>query len=78
MFKQIHIFFTAPLCSNQRCTLLNTVNDFDSCLTNIYNSVFTHIFLFGKASLDISANTLMRNAAMNYIISTNRYEESLF
>ena len=36
-----------------------------------------HILLFSKASLDISANTLILNATMNYI-STNRLEKSLF
>ena len=38
----------------------------------------TDILLFGKASLDITANTLILNASMNYIISTNRFEVSLF
>ena len=36
-----------------------------------------HILLFSKASLDISANTLILNATMNYI-STKRLEKSLF
>ena len=38
----------------------------------------TDIILFGKASLDIIANTLTLKASMNYIISTNRFEVSLF
>ena len=78
MLKQIRIFFLyCPLLTNQRCTLLSAVNDIDSSLTNTNDSILTHIFLFGKASLDISANTLTLNATMNYI-STNRFEESLF
>ena len=80
MLKQIHIFFfTAP------CLLIKDVpswaqllNDSDSFLTNTNGSILTHILLFGKASLDISANTLMLNATMKYIISTNRFQESLF
>ena len=59
---------------NQRRTLLSAVNDIDSSLTNTNDSILTHILLFRKASLDISANTLILNVTMNYIISTNRFE----
>ena len=65
-------FLYCALFSNQRCTLLSTVNDIDSPLA------LTHVHLFGKASLDITANTLILNGSMNYIISTNRFEVSLF
>ena len=34
-------------------------------------NLISHILLFGKTALDISANTLTLNAAMNDIISTN-------
>ena len=73
-----HFFLYCLLFSDQRCTLLNTVNDIDSSLSNTNDTILTHILLFGKASLDISANTLILNATMNYIISTNRSEVSLF
>ena len=65
------------LCSNQRCTLLSTVNDIDSSLTNTNDLILTHVLLFRKAFFDISPNNLKLNATMNYIISTNRFEESL-
>ena len=73
-----HFFLYCPLFTNQRRTLLSTVKDIDSSLTNTNDSILTHILLFGKASLDTSASTLLLNATMNYIISTNRFEESLF
>ena len=72
-----HFYLYCPLLTNRRCTLLSTVNDIDSSLTNTNDSMLTHILLFGKASLDISANTLILNATMNYIISKNRFEEIL-
>ena len=60
MLKQIRIFFLyCPLFSNQRCTLLSAVNDTASSLTNTYDTMLIHILLFGKASQDISANTLI-------------------
>ena len=53
---------------------MSAVNDIDSSLTNTNDSILTHILLSGKAFLDVSANTLILNATMNYIISTNRFE----
>ena len=58
-------------------TVLNTVNDIDSSLTNTYDSTLTHILLFGKASLDVSANIIILNVTMSYIISTSKFDESL-
>ena len=79
MLKQILIFFFyCPLFSNQRCTLLSRVNDISNSLANTNDSILTNILLFGKVSLDISANTVTLNAIMNYIISKNRFEVSLF
>ena len=72
-----HFFLYCPFSSNQRCTLLTIVNDIYSSLANTNVTLFTHILLFDKASLDISANTLIRNATINYIISKNRFEKSL-
>ena len=73
-----NFFLYCPLFTNQRYTLLSTVNDIDSSLTNANDVILTHVLLFGKGSLDISGNSLILNATMNYIISTNIFEESLF
>ena len=73
-----HFFLYYTLFTNQRPTILSAVKDIDSSLTNTNDSMLTHILLFGKTSLDTSANTLLLNAKMNYIISTNRFKESLF
>ena len=73
-----HFFLYCLLFSNSRCTLLSTVNDIDSSLTNTIDTILTRILLFGKDSLDTLANTLILNATLNYIISTNRFEVSLF
>ena len=73
-----HFFLYCPLFSNERSILLSTVNDIDSSLTNTNDPILTHILLFGKASLDITANILILNATMHNIISTNRFEEGTF
>ena len=74
----MNFFLYCHLLTNERRTLLSTVKDIDSSLKNTNDSKLTHNLLFGKASLDTSASTLLLNATMNYIISTNRFEESLF
>ena len=76
--KKYTFFLYCSLFTNQRCTLLSTDNDIDSSLTNTNDWILTHILLFGKASLDMSAKTLIFNPTMNYTISTNRFEESVF
>ena len=73
-----HFFLYCHLFTNQRHTLLSTVNDVDSSLINTKDSILTHILPFGKTSLDTTANTFSLNATINYIISTNRFEESIF
>ena len=73
-----HFFLYCPLFSNQRCTFFSTFSDIDCSLANTNGTVLTHILLFGKASLAISVNTFIPNATMNYIISTKRFEASLF
>ena len=79
MLKLIRFFFLhCLLFSDQRRTILNSINDIDSSLTNINDSNLIHIPLFCEASIDISVNTLTFNAIMNYIISTNRFEDLLY
>ena len=94
MLKQIRIFFFTALCllikdapswaqlmndidsSNDKYT--NDPNDKYSTVKYTNDSILTHILLFGKVSLDISANTLILTATMKHIISTNRFQKSLF
>ena len=63
-------------CSNDKYT-----NDSDDKYSNgkyTNDSLLTHILLFAKFSLDISANTLILTSTMKYIISTNRFQKRLF
>ena len=73
----MHFFLFYPLFSNQIYILLSTINDTDSSLSNTNDSILTDTLLVSKGFLDISANALIHNATMNYVTSTNRFEESL-
>ena len=61
----------------ERFTFLNAVNNIDNSLRNTNHSILTHVLLFDKTSLEISGNTLILNVTMNYIILTNKFEESV-
>ena len=86
VLKNIAIFTSKRLCWSLFLTKLqehlfsrtSPNGCFYDSLTNINDSILAHILLFGKASLDMTANTLLLNATMNYIISTNRFKEILF
>ena len=55
------------------------MNDIDSSLKYTNDLILTHILLFGQVSLDISPNILiLNNATRKYIISMNRFQESIF
>ena len=61
-----HFFFAAPCLpvkdASSRAQLMNDIN---SSLTYTNDSILTHTLLFGQASLNISANTLILNATRN-------------
>ena len=54
-----------------------TINYIVRSLTN-YNDLNLTIFLFIDITLDIWATSLNLNAAVTYIISTKKFEESVF
>ena len=54
------------------------MKDTDSSLSNTNDSILTESLLISKASLDLSANTLIHDATMNDIISKKRLEENLY
>ena len=62
--------------SNDKYT--NDSNDKYSNVKCTNDSILTHILVFCKFSLDVSANTLILPATMKYIISTGRSQKGLF
>ena len=67
----MHLFFTPFTIAKVLKVIIikdASSNDIDSSLINTNESKLTHFLLFGKASLDISANTLIFNAFINSII----------
>ena len=57
---------------------LTTLNNIDSKILDSNDSYLTQSFLFGSTSFDSETNTLVLYATINYTLSTERFEESLF
>ena len=61
-----------------RDTLLRTLNNIDCKILESNDSYLTQTLLFGSTSFDSETNMLVLNATIDYILSTERFEEPLF
>ena len=73
-----HFLLHCPIFHDKRHTLLSTLNNIDSKILESNDSYLTQTLLFGSISFDSETNTLVLNATIDYILSTERFEESLF
>ena len=58
-------------------TLLSTLNNIDSKISGLTDSYLTKTLFYGSTSFDAETNTLISNATTDYILSTERFAESL-
>ena len=65
-----HFLLHCPIFNHTRYTLLSTLNNMDSYLTQT--------LLYGCTSFDSETNTFVLNVTIDYILSTERFEEPLF
>ena len=59
-------------------TLLSIIGNIDNNLLDLCNPVLIKILLFGSNSFDANANTNVLNATIEYVLSTNKFEEEPF
>ena len=71
-----HFLLHCPIFHDKRHTLLSTLKNIDCKILESTNSYLT--LLFGCTSFDSETNTLVINAIIDYILSTERFEEPLF
>ena len=64
--------------TNERRTLLSTLENIDNNLLDLCEPVLIWALLFGSNSVDTDANADVLNATIEYILSTKRFDESLF
>ena len=73
-----HFLLHCPIFHDKIHTLLTTLNDNDCKILESTDSYLAQTLLFGCTSFDLQTNTLVLNATVDYILSTERIEESLF
>ena len=74
----IHYFLHCPQFTIERHTLLNTISQIDNKLLDSNESNLIQHLLFGDPSKDTETNTEILNAAVNYVLTTKRFDELLF
>ena len=72
-----HFLLHCPLFSDNRRTLLSTLKNIGCKLLESTDSCLTETLLFGSSSLDTETNTLILKATIDFILSTERFEEPL-
>ena len=73
-----HFLLHCPIFHDNRNTLLSTLDNSDSKTLESSDSYVTQTLLFGCTSFDSDTNTLVLDATIDYILSTERFEEPLF
>ena len=73
-----HYLLHCPMYMTERSTLLNTIENIDNNLLNLCEPVLIETLLIGNNSFDTNANPNVHNAAIEYVLSTKRFEEPHF
>ena len=63
---------------NERRTLLSTIGNINYKLLENTDSNLTQTLLFGNTSFDITDNTNILNATINFVLLTKRFDKPLF
>ena len=66
-----------PTINDERYTLLSTLNNTDPTLLELTKSSLLQTLLYGNTLFDKEKNTRILNATIEYILSTERFEEPL-
>ena len=69
---------SCPKYITERHTLMSTIENIDNNLLDLSELVLIKTLLFGSNSFDTNANTNVFNATIEYVISTEKFEEPLF
>jgi len=73
-----HFLLSCPNYDEERNSLLNNVRQIAPNILSLDDSQIAQILLFGDPSLNNETNTNILNITINYLLSTKRFDESLF
>ena len=69
-----HFFLHCTHFSNQRLTLVNKIKDTDKLIFDKNNSLVTETLLFGDEKLSITDNKSILQAAIQFLLSSERFD----
>ena len=72
-----HFLLHCSLFDDKRITLLSTLNKIDCRLIETNESSLIKRLLFGNSLFDLKKNSIILSASIDYILSTERFEEAL-
>ena len=64
--------------NDERHTLLRNIKNIDCRLLDVIETALIKTILFGNCSANARTNTQIYNATIEYILTTKRFDESLF
>ena len=73
-----HFFLHCTHFSNQRLTLINKIKDIDKRIFDKNDSLITQTLLFGDEKLSITDNKYILEAAIEFLISSERFDSPLY
>ena len=72
-----HFFLHCPSFNDERYTLLCTLNEIDSKLLELTQSSVSQTLIYGNTLFDKEKNTLVLNATIEHILSTETFGDPL-
>ena len=72
-----HFLLHCPTFNDERYTFLSTLNNIDCSLLELTKSSLLQTLLYGNTLFDKEKNTRILNATIEYILSTERFDEPL-
>ena len=73
-----HFFLHCTHFSNQRLTLINKIKDIDKHIFDKNDSLITQTLLFGDEKLSITDSKSILEAAIQFLITSGRFDSPLF
>ena len=73
-----NFFTTHSLLINERIALLNDIQGINNSISELSDSHIVQVLLHGRKFLDISSNTNIVNATVEFLLKIKRFDERLF
>ena len=73
-----HYLIHCPLFSDGRLILIINICNIGNNILNLNDSIFLEVLLFGNSSFNNTKNISILNTAIEYIVSSKRFEVPLF